>query len=75
MAKCNRCGAYCADHYTYCRKCYYELGQPFGKATERVHKCRGCGANLRGRYSYCENCSRKKGFIDNNGFRGCYKGR
>ena len=52
MAKCMKCGAYCREHYTYCRECYFEMGQPYGKATERQHKCRSCGATIRGRYSY-----------------------
>lgn len=60
MAKCMKCGAYCREHYTYCRECYFEMGQPYGKATERQHKCRSCGATIRGRYSYCYSCAHKK---------------
>ena len=65
MAFCKRCGSYCADHYTYCKTCYYELGQPFGKATERSHKCRECGTTIYGRYNYCMDCAKRKGFIKN----------
>lgn len=52
MAYCQRCGEYCQDHYTYCKRCYFELGQPFGKAVERPHKCRKCGCTIYGRYNY-----------------------
>ena len=63
MSYCQRCGEYCQDHYTYCKKCYFELGQPFGKAIERPHKCRKCGGTIYGRYNYCLSCAQKKGFI------------
>lgn len=63
MAYCQRCGNYCADHYTYCKSCYYELGEPFGKASERPHKCRKCGTTIYGRYNYCMSCAKRKGFI------------
>lgn len=46
MAYCQRCGEYCQDHYTYCKRCYFELRQPFGKAIERAHKCRKCGCTI-----------------------------
>ena len=60
MAYCQRCGEYCQDHYTYCKRCYFELGQPFGKAIERPHKCRKCGGTIYGRYNYCLSCAQKK---------------
>lgn len=63
MAFCKRCGNYCADHYTYCKNCYYKLGQPFGAATERGHKCRSCGTIIYGRYNYCQSCATRKGFL------------
>lgn len=65
MAFCQRCGDYCQNHYTYCKKCYYALGQPYGKAIERGHKCRGCGGIIYGRYNYCMSCAKRKGFIKN----------
>ena len=65
MAYCKNCGGYCADHYTYCRKCYFELGQPYGVASQRGHKCRSCGTLIRGRYNYCSSCAKRKGFIKN----------
>lgn len=63
MAFCQRCGAYCADHYTYCKSCYYKLDQPFGAATSRGHKCRKCGTTIYGRYNYCLDCAEKKGYL------------
>lgn len=65
MAYCERCGKYCADHYTYCRDCYFKLGQLFGMAISRGHKCRKCGTTIYGRYNYCLDCEKKKGFIKN----------
>lgn len=65
MRKCDRCGYPIRDHYTYCKKCYYELRQPFGEATKKEHKCRSCGATIRGRYSYCATCAKRKGMLDN----------
>lgn len=62
MSNCERCGYPVQDHYTYCKKCYYELGEPFGCATKRVHKCRSCGASITGRYNYCYCCAERKGF-------------
>ena len=68
MAYCQRCGEYCQDHYTYCKRCYFELGQPFGKAIERPHKCRKCGCTIYGRYNYCLSCAQKKGFINKSNY-------
>ena len=65
MAYCQRCGEYCQDHYTYCKRCYFELGQPFGKAIERPHKCRKCGCTIYGRYNYCLSCAQKKVLLIN----------
>lgn len=65
MSKCKNCGGYCREHYTYCRDCYYKLGQPFGEATKKIHKCRSCGTALQGRYSYCYICAKRKGFLKN----------
>lgn len=65
MAYCERCGKYCADHYTYCKDCYYLLGEPFGMATKRGRKCRKCGTTIYGRYNYCMDCAKKKEFIKN----------
>nr|DAH04884.1 MAG TPA: 50S ribosomal protein L2 [Bacteriophage sp.] len=44
MAYCQRCGEYCQDHYTYCKRCYFELGQPFGKAIEDLTNVENVGA-------------------------------
>lgn len=63
MAYCQRCGEYCQDHYTYCKRCYFE-----GKAIERPHKCRKCGGTIYGRYNYCLSCAQKKGFINKSNY-------
>ena len=52
----------------YCQRCYFELGQPFGKAVERPHKCRKCGGTIYGRYNYCLSCAQKKGFINKSNY-------
>lgn len=64
MAYCKRCGKSCADHYMYCKDCYYKLGEPEG-AANRSHKCKNCGRMIDDHYKYCYNCAKLKGFIKN----------
>ena len=40
MAYCQRCGEYCQDHYTYCKRCYFELGQHLDVMHATIHKDR-----------------------------------
>ena len=63
MAYCQRCGKYCVDHYTYCKDCYYKLGEPPGMAISRGHKCRKCGTTIYGKYNYCMRCAKNKGYL------------
>lgn len=63
MARCKNCNSYCPDQYTYCKKCYYELGEPKGMASQRVHKCKKCGLPIKGRYMYCMSCAKRNGYL------------
>ena len=66
MAKCKRCGYAIQPHYTYCKKCFYELGSPYGTVLNNTntHKCRKCGCEISGRYYYCPTCAKKLGFLN-----------
>ena len=46
MAYCQRCGEYCQDHYTYCKRCYFELGQHLDVMHATIHKDRTSDARL-----------------------------
>lgn len=65
MASCKRCGYPIQPHYTYCKKCFYELGSPKDTVYKnpRTHKCRKCGTPVQGRYYYCSDCAIKLGFM------------
>lgn len=65
MAHCKRCGYPIKPHYTYCKKCYYELGEPTDTVRKnyRTHKCRSCGTPVQGRYYYCSDCAKRLGFL------------
>lgn len=43
MGYCQRCGGYCADNYTFCKRCYIALGSPYGTSISKGHECRKCG--------------------------------
>ena len=58
MAKCERCFAPINERYTYCRKCYEQLGMPKGLVENKAHKCRKCGRSITGKYNYCMDCAR-----------------
>lgn len=64
-AHCKRCGYPIQLHYTYCKKCYYELGSPENTVinNSRTHKCRRCGYLIQGRYYYCPDCAKALGFM------------
>lgn len=64
-ASCKRCGYLIQPHYTYCKKCYYELGSPKNTVIDnpRTHKCRKCGYPIQGRYYYCPDCAKALGFM------------
>lgn len=36
MAYCQRCGEYCQDHYTYCKRCYFELGATIWESNRKT---------------------------------------
>lgn len=40
MGYCQRCGGYCANNYTFCKKCYITLGLPYGTSISKGHECR-----------------------------------
>lgn len=69
MARCQKCGCYCDEHYTYCKKCYLALGRPYNEAVEKMQYverkrwCRGCGKGINSRYAYCMDCAKRKGFM------------
>lgn len=65
MASCKRCGYPIQPHYTYCKKCFYELSSPKDTVYKnpRTHKCRKCGTPVQGRYYYCSDCAIKLGFM------------
>lgn len=35
MGYCQRCGGYCADNYTFCKRCYIALGSPYGTSISK----------------------------------------
>jgi uncharacterized OB-fold protein len=41
MAKCKRCGYPIQPHYTYCKKCFYELGSPYGTVLNNTNTHKG----------------------------------
>lgn len=63
MGYCQRCGGYCADNYTFCKKCYITLGSPYGTSISKGHECRKCGKTIFGRYNYCPDCAKRLGFL------------
>lgn len=46
MGYCQRCGGYCADNYTFCKRCYIALGSPYGTSISKGHECRKCGKTI-----------------------------
>ena len=64
MAKCANCGAKINERYTYCRDCFYKLGQPQNTVMNHTHKCRKCKRDIVGKYNYCMSCA-KTLFKDN----------
>ena len=60
---CKRCGYPIAANYTYCKKCFYELGCPKDTVVNTEHKCRSCGRTITGRYMYCSFCAAQKGWL------------
>ena len=38
MGYCQRCGGYCADNYTFCKRCYIALGSPYGTSISKGHE-------------------------------------
>lgn len=65
MDNCERCGKIISANYTYCRDCFYELGQPKNTVINKAHKCRRCGRMIRGKYNYCILCAKKNGYLKN----------
>lgn len=63
MGYCQRCGGYCADNYTFCKRCYIALGSPYGTSISKGHECRKCGKTIFGRYNYCPDCAKRLGFL------------
>lgn len=63
MGYCQRCGGYCADNYTFCKRCYIALGSPYGTSISKGHECRKCGKTIFGRYNYCPDCAKGLGFL------------
>ena len=63
MGYCQRCGGYCADNYTFCKRCYIALGSPYGTSISKGHECRKCGKTIYGRYNYCPDCAKRLGFL------------
>ena len=38
MGYCQRCGGYCADNYTFCKRCYIALGSPYGTSISKENE-------------------------------------